>query len=126
MYLHIKKAFDRVPHKRLLWKIKYIRGIKGNILNWMTDYLTDWKMRTMIRDTPLSWSTITSGVIKGSVLSTIIFQVYINNNIQEGLSSYINLVADDAKLLRVIKNIGDYMELQKNIDKTREWSQKWK
>ena len=45
---------------------------------------------------------------------------------QEGLNSYINLLADDAKLLRVIKSHADYMELQRDIDKIYEWSKRWK
>ena len=43
-----------------------------------------------------------------------------------GLNTYINLFADDAKLLRVIKSQADCMELQRDIDKIHEWSKRWK
>ena len=125
VYLDIKKAFDRVPHKRLLGKLEHIGGLRGKILKWMRDYLKDREMRTVIKDNYSSWSKVTSGVPQGSVLAPIMFQIYIND-MQEGLTSYINLFADDAKLLRVIRNQNDCMELQRDIDKIYEWSKRWK
>ena len=119
VYLDIKKAFDKVPHKRLLWKLEHIGGLKGKLLKWMGDYLKGREMRTVIRDNYSSWSGVTSGVPQGSVLAPIMFQIYIND-MQEGLNSYINLFADDAKLLRVIKSQADCIELQRNIDKIHE------
>ena len=59
------------------------------------------------------------------MLAPIKFQIYVND-MQEGLKSYINLFADDAKLLKVIKSQEDCKELQKDIDKIHEWSLKWK
>ena len=53
------------------------------------------------------------------------FQIYVND-IQEGVTSYINLFADDAKLLRVIESQNDSQELQKDIDKVYDWSFNWK
>ena len=50
IYLDLKKAFDKVPHKRLLWKIKNCGGIGGRLLNWMGDYLSEREMRTVIRN----------------------------------------------------------------------------
>ena len=108
-----------------MWKLKNIGGLKGIVLNWMKDYLQDREMRTIIRDTSSSWCEVTSGVPQGSVLAPIMFQVYIND-MAEGLSSYINLFADDAKLLRIIKSHEDCKELQRDIDKIHEWSQRWK
>ena len=74
MYLDMKKAFDKVPHKRLLlWKLEHIGGLKGKLLKWMGDYLKDREMRTVvIRDNSSSWSGVTSGVVpQGSVLPPI-------------------------------------------------------
>ena len=125
VYLDIKKAFDTVPHRRLLWKLEHMGGVKGTLLKWMKNYLEDREMRTVIRDTPSTWGEVTSGVPQGSVLAPIMFQVYMND-IQEGLSSYINLFADDAKIMREIKSLDDCLELQRDIDKIWEWSKKWK
>ncbi len=43
IYLDFKKAFDRVPHERLIWKPEYKGGVQGNILNWMKDFLKSRK-----------------------------------------------------------------------------------
>ena len=75
VFLDIKKAFDTVPHKRLLWKMEHIGGLRGTILKWMRDYLEEREMRTVIRDTSSTWSRVTSGVPQGSVLAPIMFQV---------------------------------------------------
>ena len=72
-----------------------------------------------------SWGRVLSGVPQGSVLAPIMFQIYIND-MQEGLKSYINLFADDAKLEKVVRGPDDCMELQRDIDKMYEWSVKWK
>lgn len=50
-----------------------------------------------------------------------LFQIY-GNNMQEGLNSYINLFAADAKLLRVMRTQDDCLQLQRDIDKIHEWS----
>ena len=125
VYLDLRKAFDKVPHKSLIWKLEHSGGLKGTLLEWMKDYLQDREMRTVIRDSNSRWCEVTSGVPQGSVLAPIMFQVYIND-MSEGLTSYINLFADDAKLMKVIKNKGDCEELQRDIDKIHEWSQQWK
>ena len=70
VYLHIKKAFDRVPHRRLLWKLKHIGGLGGKILDWMQNYLKDGEMRAVIRDAASSWGNITSGALQESVLGS--------------------------------------------------------
>ena len=123
--MDIKKAFDRVPHKRLLWKLENMGGVRGVLLEWMTDYLTKREMRTVIKDTKSTWSVVTSGVPQGSVLAPIMFQIYIND-IAEGLTSYINLFADDAKLMRTVKDEEDCKRLQTDLDRIYEWSMKWK
>ena len=125
VYLDLKKAFDKVPHKSLIWKLEHNGGLKGKVLEWMKDYLGDRQMRTTIRDSNSKWCKVTSGVPQGSVLAPIMFQVYIND-MSKGINSYINLFADDAKLMRVIKNQRDCEELQNDLDKIHEWSQQWK
>ena len=59
---------------------------------------------------------------QGSMLAPIMFPFFID--IQESLNNYINLFDDDAMLLRVIKSYDDCMELQGDIDKIWEWSQR--
>ena len=61
-------------------------------------------MRTVIREETSSWRNVTSGVPQGSVLAPIMFQIYVND-MQCGVTSYMNMFADDTKLMRVIKNM---------------------
>ena len=75
-----------------------------------------YTMRTVIREATSSWRKVTSGVPQGSVLAPIMFQVYVSD-MQCGVTSYMNMVADDAKLMRGIKNTVDCQELQRDIDK---------
>ena len=66
----------------------------------MRDYLTGCEMRIILRNTLSSWRTVTIDVPQGSLLTPIIFKIYIDN-IKKNLSSYIDLFTDDAKLFRV-------------------------
>lgn len=125
VYLDIKKAFDRVPHERLMWKLENYGGVKGKTLEWMRDYLQGRQMRTMIRNKFSTWKRVTSGVPQGAVLAPIMFLVYIND-MGEGINSYMNMFADDAKMMRHIKSEQNCRELQRDLDKIKQWSEKWK
>ena len=125
--LHIfrlKKAFDKVPHRRFLWKLEHIVGLKGTLKNWMEDYLKEREMRTVVKDEKSECRKVKSGVPQGSVLAPIMFLVYVND-MTEGVSSYISLFADDLKLLRKIRNHKDCEKLQNYINKIYEWSKTW-
>jgi len=125
VYLDLKKAFDKVPHKRLLWKLNNMGGVSGALLKWMENYLQGREMRTVVRDVKSSWKKVTSGVPQGSVLAPLMFLVYIND-MGNGLQSYISFFADDAKLMKEIKTWEDCADLQKDLDKIYEWSLLWK
>ena len=124
VYLDLKKAFDTVPHRRLLWKLKNYGGVQGKLLEWMEDYLTGRRMSTVVRGVESSWREVTSGVPQGSVLGPIMFVVYVNDMV-EGIKSYINLFADDAKIMRKVINIEDCRKLQEDLDRIYKWSQDW-
>ena len=47
--MDLRKAFDKVPHKQLSWKLETIGGLKGGLLRWMDDFLKNREMRTVIR-----------------------------------------------------------------------------
>ena len=71
-----------------------------------------------------SWKSVLSGVLQGSVLGPILFLVYIND-LEEGVTGTILKFADDTKLFRKVKEIGDKHNLQDDIDKVVKWSEKW-
>lgn len=124
IYLDLRKAFDTVPHKSLIWKLENEGGLRGRTLRWMDDYLQGREMRTIIKDSKSSWRPVTSGVPQGSVLAPIMFQIYVND-MTRNLNCYVNLFADDAKIMKIIKNESDCKELQTDIDRILAWSRRW-
>ena len=123
IYLDCQKAFDTVPHKRLLAKLKAY-GITGKVLNWIKDFLKDRTQRVVVKGVFSDPLRVWSGVPQGSVLGPILFLIYIND-LLVGITSSGKLFADDSKLFRRIKNIADRIALQEDLLKLQEWSNKW-
>jgi len=90
--LDFSKAFDTVPHQKLMKKLQFY-GIKGNILNWIKTWLTQRSQRVLINGDHSEFLHVESGVLQGTVLSPI---MYIND-IGE-ISSSIRLFANDCIL----------------------------
>ena len=95
-YLDFRKAFDLVSHKHLIYKMsKY--SIKGQILNWVEEFLRDRSQRVLIRGTASTSQKVTSGVPQGSVLGPVLFLIFINDLPLKVLSP-LSLFADDSKI----------------------------
>ena len=117
------KAFDTVPHQRLLRKLESY-GITDPLLSWISDFLNNRVQRVIVNGTPSPWSKVLSGIPQGSVLGPLLFIIFIND-ICESLSSSAYLFADDTKLFRIIKEDKDTELLQSDIDTIMKWSDKW-
>ena len=124
IYLDYSKAFDKVPHKRLLTKINGY-GIKGNVLNWIGDFLRSRKQRVMVNGISSEWRNITSGIPQGSVLGPILFLIFIND-MPKVIQCLVKFFADDARLYQIIKCSQDINELQGDIGNSKDWSIIWK
>ena len=103
MFLDISKAFDKVWHQGLLYKLKH-NGISGNLLETLTDLLKDRKQRVVLNGKSSSWANVEVGVPQGSILGPLLFLIYIND-LPDNLSTNVKLVADDTSLLSVIHDI---------------------
>jgi len=77
-FLDFQKAFDKVPHKRLLHKVA-AHGIRGELLLWIENWLSGRKQRVTLNGQCSSWKDVLSGVLQGSVLVPILFLIYIND-----------------------------------------------
>ena len=123
MYLDYKKAFDSVPHRRLLHKIKGY-GVCGNLLSWLTNFLDHRYQRVTVDGVHSKWCRVISGVPQGSVLGPMLFIIYIND-LSENINCNIKQYTDDTKLYTTVKEIDDVMKFQHDLDSVAEWSNVW-
>ncbi len=78
VYLDFQKAFDKVPHIKLMLRVKQ-HGVPGNVHNWIENWLSNKKQRVVINGTASHWASVTSGVPKGSVFVPVLIIIYIND-----------------------------------------------
>ena len=124
VFCDISKAFDRVWHRGLVHKLEVI-GIKGQLLNWIGNYLSERKQRVVINNTNSDWCDIKAGVPQGSILGPLFFLVYINDIITD-IQSNIKLFADDTSLYLIVEDpIHTATILNNDLDKIHEWSRNW-
>lgn len=87
IFLDFAKAFDSVPHQRLISKVDYC-GIRGNLKLWIKDFRTDRRqVSTWSRFVLQLVFGVKSGVPKGTILGPLFFLIYMNG-LSDTLSSY--------------------------------------
>ena len=89
LLLDFKKAFDKVPHYRLCYKLSHY-GIRGTVLRWIQDFLANRTQQVIINGHSSSRSYVTSWVPQGSVLGPLLFICYINDLYLRKLSQLLN------------------------------------
>ena len=80
--LDISKAFDRVWHEGLLYKLRR-NGISGRLLLLIESFLANRKQRTVLNGKLSKWGSITAGAPQGSILGPLFFLLY-SNDLQMG------------------------------------------
>ena len=121
--MDFSKAFDVVPHKRLLYKLKYY-GIRGSTLKWIEDFLTGRTQQVVVDGEVSDVAPVTSGVPQGSVLGPFLFLAFIND-MPECVTSRCRLFADDSIIYRKVDNDDDAGALQKDLDALQKWESDW-
>jgi hypothetical protein len=124
LYLDFAKAFDKVPHKRLIKKV-ISHGIQGNVAGWIQAWLEDRKQRVCVGGESSDWSGVTSGVPQGSVLGPTLFLIYIDDLEDNTVTNTLKF-ADDTKLYRPVVNREEADILQQDLDLLVKWAEKWK
>lgn len=129
IYLDYEKAFDKVPHRRLLRKLEHY-GVRGQLLRWIEAFVTKRQYRVRINGAFSQSHAIFSGVPQGSVLGPLLFILYISD-LARDIKTHISFYADDTKLycnptreteeierdLRVIEQWASAWQMSLNVDK---------
>ena len=125
VFLDICKAFDKVWHSGLLFKLKR-HGITGNMLSIIESFLTRRLQRVSINGQNSEWAEIKAGVPQGSILGPILFLIYIND-LAEAVDSEIRIFADDTFIFEVISDSGtNSIILEQDLGKITKWANQWK
>ena len=125
MYLDFSRAFDKVPHHRLLLKVRSL-GVTDKIAAWIENWLKDREQRVVLNGKNSDWSNVTSGVPQGSVLGPCLFVMFIND-IEAAIDTVMTVkkFADDTKLCGIANNVTECLHLHHQLDKLYKWSVDW-
>ena len=123
VYLDFAKAFDKVPHLRLMKKCEGL-GIQGDILRWIKEWLSEGKQCVALYGKSSSWKNVTSGLPQGSVLGPTLFLIFINDIdlACEVRGAHIIKFADDTKCYQVVGSDVDRDRFQSVLDRLAQWS----
>ena len=120
LYMDFQKAFDSVPHERLLNKLQSY-GVSGKVLKWVKAFLTGRQQQVVVGGQASAWAPVSSEVPQGSVLGPALFILYIND-LPEAVQSSVKLFADDTKIYCNVSSISGPVQLQKDLNAATIWS----
>ena len=123
IYTDFKKAFDSVPHRRLMLKLDSL-GIRGKVHAWVKYFLSERTQFVTINGVASKEGKVTSGIPQGSVLGPLLFVAYINDLPQHALNE-VRIFADDTKLFARSEKTESRAALQEDIDNLCKWSDDW-
>ena len=119
-YLDFQKAFDTVPHYRLLEKLKSF-GINNKTLDTISNFLSGRTFRVMVGNAFSDKYKVTSGIPQGSVLGPLLFLLYIND-LPDSIINAVSLFADD---LKMYGKSSMQNSLQQDLDHLANWQNTW-
>ena len=121
--LDFSKAFDTVPHDRMLGKLEFY-GITGPVLNWTAAFLKNRVQRVVVDGRQSRSATVDSGVPQGTVLGPLLFLLHIND-LPSVVDSQVRLFADDCLVYRPIRSEADQVLLQRDLSALELWGDTW-
>ena len=120
--LDFSKAFDKVSHPKLLFKLSR-HGGKVNTLNWIRAFLVGLTQAVVLEGESSSGVAVTSGVPQGSVLGPL-FLLYIND-LPQNIQAQVRLFADDTAVYLTVGSSDDRDTLQADLNTLQEWELAW-
>jgi hypothetical protein len=125
VYLDFSKAFDKVPHRRLLRKMEG-KKINKEVIKWIENWLTGRTQRVKVNGEMSEEGDVGSGVPQGTVLGPCLFTIFIDDadDCAVGQTLIIKF-ADDTKSMRTVERDEDAQELQATLDNLCEWATIW-
>jgi hypothetical protein len=125
VFLDFAKAFNKVPRKRLLKKVK-AHGINGQLLKWIQNWLTGRRQHVVLGGAFSDWIEVLSGVPQGSVLGPLLFLIFINDiDLAAAHIEALVKFADDTKVGQTVRTAADRAALQTALDNLCSWTEKW-
>lgn len=120
LYTDFSKAFDRVCHSILLFKLDKL-GFCNSLIAWLSSYLSERSQMVKVGSCYSTLFWVPSGVPQGSHLGPILFNLFINDILN--CLSYSNalLFADDLKICRLVNDFSDAAKLQSDLDALCAW-----
>ncbi len=115
LFLDFQKAFDSVPHERLLSKLARY-GITGKKAEWIRNVLTNRCQRVIVENGKSEWANVISGIQQGSILGPTLFVIFIND-LPDIVMSTVQIFADDTIIYKTVNDIGDEILLQEDLNK---------
>ena len=117
IYIDFCKAFDKIPHRRLIIKQeKY--GVKEDLLLWIENFLQDRQQRVTIGDSSSDWIPVTSGIQQGSVLGPMLFLIYVND-LAGVIDCCFKLFADGEKMYQKVNTQVQANHLQEHTSTSK-------
>ena len=125
VYVDISKAFGRVWHDGLIFKLKRC-GVMGDLFSLIKNFLTGRKQRTVLNGKSSSWGDISAGVPQVSIQGRLFFLVYISD-LTKNLECNDKLFADDTSLFTVVQDyISAANDMNHDLELIRLWADDWR
>ena len=125
IYTDFEKAFDKVPHKRLLNKLMSY-NVDLKLIAWIEAFLCHRTQQVRVNGVLSKSQSVLSGIPQGTVLGPLLFIIFINDlpEVCTNLSK-IFLFADGAKLYKSISDMSDCQKLNDSGQQLFDWTEKW-